>query len=99
MADAPTPHALTLHDVVKRFGTHTAVDGVSLDVQGLANQGAIPDTEQQFLELGEPHGPELGAPVALDLAEDVVDLRVGGMPASGHADDPRAPFVGRIRPD
>jgi NitT/TauT family transport system ATP-binding protein len=32
MAAAPTPPALTLHDVVKRFETHTAVDGVSLDV-------------------------------------------------------------------
>lgn len=26
------PPALALHDVVKRFGTHTAIDGVSLDV-------------------------------------------------------------------
>src|SRR5215213_5581379 len=86
---------------INRFGqlrSAAAGDGASR-VQGLANQGAIPDTEQQFLELGEPRGPELGAPVALDLAEDVVDLRVGGAPASGHADDPRAPFVGRIRPD
>jgi NitT/TauT family transport system ATP-binding protein len=32
MPGAHTSHALTLHDVVKRFGTHTAVDGVSLDV-------------------------------------------------------------------
>lgn len=32
MAAALSSHALTLHDVVKRFGTHTAVDGVTLDV-------------------------------------------------------------------
>jgi NitT/TauT family transport system ATP-binding protein len=32
MAAAPTPRALTLHDVVKRFGTHTAVDRISLDI-------------------------------------------------------------------
>ena len=32
MPTAPTSHALTLHDVVVRFGTHTAIDRVSLDV-------------------------------------------------------------------
>ena len=32
MAAALSPHALTLHDVVKQFGTHTAVDGVTLNI-------------------------------------------------------------------
>ena len=32
MPPAPSRAALILQDVVKRFGTHTAVDGVSLDV-------------------------------------------------------------------
>src|SRR5215216_4001631 len=32
MAAAPTPHALKLYDVVKQFGTHTAIDRVSLDI-------------------------------------------------------------------
>jgi NitT/TauT family transport system ATP-binding protein len=32
MPSAPAPAALILQDVVKRFGTHTAVNGVSLDV-------------------------------------------------------------------
>jgi NitT/TauT family transport system ATP-binding protein len=32
MRTAPPSHALTLRDVVKHFGTHTAVDGISLDV-------------------------------------------------------------------
>jgi NitT/TauT family transport system ATP-binding protein len=32
MATAPCPQALTLHDLVKQFGTHTAVDGVTLNV-------------------------------------------------------------------
>jgi NitT/TauT family transport system ATP-binding protein len=33
MPAAPAPHALTLHGVVKRFGTHTVIDRVSLDVE------------------------------------------------------------------
>ena len=32
MSAARAPAALNLHDVVKRFGTRTAVDGVGLDV-------------------------------------------------------------------
>ena len=32
MAAALSPHALTLHDVVKQFGAHTAVDGVTLNI-------------------------------------------------------------------
>jgi NitT/TauT family transport system ATP-binding protein len=32
MRTAPRPHALTLHDVGKRFATHTAIDGVSLEI-------------------------------------------------------------------
>ena len=32
MSTIGTPAALTLHDVVKQFGTHTAIDGVSFDV-------------------------------------------------------------------
>jgi NitT/TauT family transport system ATP-binding protein len=32
MRTAPRPDALTLHDVGKQFGTHTAIDGVSLEI-------------------------------------------------------------------
>src|SRR5262245_58113227 len=32
MPTARSPHALTLHDVVKRFGTYTAIDRVSLEI-------------------------------------------------------------------
>jgi hypothetical protein len=33
--------------------------------------------EEQLLELGESNRPKLGAPFAFDVAEGVVDFRVG----------------------
>ena len=43
-------------------------------------------------------GPKLGAPLALDVPKDLVDLRVGGASAFGQADNSRAAFVGGVGP-
>ena len=40
--------------------------------------------------------PKLGAPLALDVPEDVEDFRVGGVSALGQTDDAGAAFLGRI---
>jgi hypothetical protein len=47
----------------------------------LADQWARPDAKQQRLELIETPGPEFIAPLALDVAKNLVDLRVCGVPA------------------
>ena len=64
----------------------------------LPNQRAVPDPEQQRLELGEMLRPQLGTPLAFDVPEDLVDLRVGGASAFGQADNSRAAFIGCVRP-
>src|SRR5574342_381372 len=70
-----------------------------LRAPGLAGQRALPDPEQQLFELGEMPGPKLSAPFVLDVAEDLVDLRIGGASAFGQADNSRAAFVGCVGPD
>jgi hypothetical protein len=57
----------------------------------LASRQALPQKRQQLLELREALGPKLGAPFALDVAEDVENLRVDDMSTPGEADKSRGP--------
>ena len=43
-------------------------------------------------------GPKLSAPFALNVLEDLVDLRVGGASALGQADNSRSAFIGCVGP-
>ena len=69
------------------------------EILQLADQWALPDAEQQLFELSEILGPKLSAPFMLDVAENVVDLRVGGVSAFGEVDKARAALVRCVGPD
>jgi hypothetical protein len=45
----------------------------------LADQWALPDAKQQCLEFIETPRPELSVPLALDVAKNLVDLRICGV--------------------
>jgi hypothetical protein len=72
------------------------VHGCFRSRSGDINQRALPDQEQKSFELGEVLGPELLAPLPLDVQENLEDLRVGGASAFGEADNPRAAFIGIV---
>src|SRR4051794_33831565 len=64
----------------------------------LLDQRAVPDPEEQFLELCELRRPELGAPFALDVPENLVNPGVCGASARRQVYDSAAPFVRRVGP-
>ena len=47
------------------------------------NQRALADAEQQLLQLIEIPGAELSTPLALDDAQNLVDLRIRRVPSCG----------------
>src|SRR6266536_1764908 len=65
----------------------------------LANQRAVPDDKQQRFELCETLRPEFGAPLALDVAQDVDHLPERGVSAFGKTDLPRAALTRNVGPD
>src|SRR5215469_10387666 len=88
---------------VRRHASSEAeMPGVATSIvfrKSLANQRALPDAQQQFFELAERLGAQFVAPLALDVAKNVVDPGVCGASAPGQADDPRTAFVWLIRSD
>lgn len=58
----------------------------------LSQQRTIPQQREQSLELDETLWPELGDPLAFDVAENVGHFGVGGMPALCELNDPRTTF-------
>src|SRR5262245_23400439 len=58
-----------------------------------AGERALPDVRQQLLEPGEIPRPQLDAPFALDVAQDLEDLRLRGTTPPGDADHPRPALV------
>src|SRR5215469_12229498 len=65
----------------------------------LANQWALPDAQQQFLEFIELLAPKLSTPLALNGAQNLVDLCIGRMSSFSQADHSRSTFIGRVEPD
>ena len=59
---------------IKLLGAGGRCWGGSSRRQVSADQRALPDSKEQFLELREVLGPKLSAPFALDVAENVMDL-------------------------
>lgn len=64
----------------------------------LPDQRALPDPEQQLFELRKMPGAQLSAPLAFDVPEDLLDLRVGGAAAFGQADNSGTAFIGSVGP-
>lgn len=62
----------------------------------LTNQWTLPNAKEDFFELVEIPGAELGDPIALDVAQDVDGLGIGGVAAFGKADDARAALMGSV---
>src|SRR6516162_961889 len=97
------PEQSSLHPGCGRHRTRVDTRGVcsqlvKRSIRRLANQRALPDTEQQRFELGEMPDSELSVPLAFDVAEDIVDLRVSGASSFGQADNSRASFIGCVGP-
>lgn len=71
-----------------------ASSGLLRRSQLLSDQLTIPHPQQQLFQFIEIPGSEFGAPVALDLPQDVEDLCVGSVSSPREADDARSALVG-----
>lgn len=72
MRTAPRPHALTLHDVGKRFGSHTAIGGVSLEIPA-----------GTFVSIVGPSG--CGKSTLLNIIAGLLPMTSGRVDVFGHA--------------